>query len=148
MTQIVNKPTRMRAALDQCYTNMNDLYHDLSHLAPVGLLDDQVVLYQPSAWNFPRSEPVFTTNRRQGPREKAVLQQAIASIHWEPMYKMKSHEQFTFFYQTMEHLIQKCLPLKTVKQCSHDRPWVTTHIKELIDLRQFYFHSGKNTMYR
>ena len=50
---------------------------------------------------------------------------------------MKScEEQFTMYNATIQGLLDTFLPIKSIKICHSDKPWVTTQYIELIRQRQ------------
>ena len=81
--------------------------------------------------------------RWQEPRERALFTEALSSIAWEPMCHLTSAaEQFAFFENTMNVLLDVYLPLRQVKRCSNDCPWVNDKFRNLVLRRQQAWKRG------
>ena len=62
---------------------------------------------------------------------------------------MKScEEQFTMFNNTIQGLLDTFLPIKSIKICHSDKPWVTTQYIELIQQGQQALLSGNFDRYK
>jgi hypothetical protein len=58
------------------------------------------------------------------------------------------NEQFIFFTDTVNEIIEKYLPFNRVKVDSSDKPWITSEIKYLIIKRQRAWSSGENIAFK
>ena len=64
---------------------------------------------------------IFT--RRMGKTERALFTSTLAQIKSEYLYTLPTYEEhFTFFQETVDHLLDICFPLKTVTHHSTDTP--------------------------
>ena len=69
-------------------------------------------------------------------------------MNWAPIYAHQSCEdQYIFFAQTLNGLIDKYFPIRTIKTHTKDKLWVTDFFKDLIKQRQFALSNGDKTLY-
>ena len=150
LRQIVKSPTRGRAILDKVYTNALTLYSKTQVTAPVGLSDHNVVTCYPAlseTYCPPSVERIPC--RQQSPMDKALFVEALKSVCWDPLYHMPTcEEQFLFFANTLNLLLDTYLPFKEVRRCSNDRPWITDSFRNLVQRRQRALKDGQMTLYR
>ena len=63
------------------------------------------------------------------------------------MYQLPScDEQFGFYQENMERLMDQCFPFKTVTRHSSDKLWMTDSFRQLIKKRQRARMSGNTTL--
>lgn len=147
--QIVTKPTHGNSVIDLCYTSLKDFYCSPIHEPGIGLSRHQTLIFRPTTNSPSTNEVIYISKRNQSPINKLCLKQAILDVNWSPLYRATScQEKFDIFQDTMNALIEKCLPVHTVKRNTNDLPWVTDKFRFLIKKRQFYFHSGNETLFR
>ena len=149
LRQIVKRPTRKKAILDMCYTNMHNMYSTPQHEPPVGLSDHQVVICKPTMSKYNPAQKLKFMKRVQGPNERAMFSLALRKIRWEPLYMLETcQEQYQYFQATIDNLMNTHLPMKTVTRNTNDRPWINDRFRELIKLRQLHHHQGNEIQYR
>ena len=117
---------------------MSPVYGFPSVIGELGTSDHKMVLLVP-AW-YPtldtgKIQKIVT--RRMGKTEGALFTSTLAQIRWEYLYTLPTcEEQFTFFQETVDHLLDICCPFKTLTRHSTDKPWVTDGFRHLIRHRQ------------
>ena len=57
-------------------------------------------------------------------------------------------EKFSCFKNSIKALLETYLPVRSVKRCSNDRPWVTDSFRDLVKRRQRAFASGNRPLYK
>ena len=120
------------------WSNMSPVYGLPSVIDELGTSDHKMVLLV-SAW-YPTLDTGMVQNivtRRMGKTERAVFISTLAQIRREYLYTLPTcEEQFTFFHETVDHLLDICCSFKTVTRHSTDKPWVTDGFRHLIRQRQ------------
>ena len=72
-----------------------------------------------------------------GPSEKAAFAMGVASIRWEPLFRLTTCEEKYSYYQTIvNRLMEHCFPIKIVTRHTADKPWITDLFRNLIRKRQ------------
>ena len=126
--QVVNVVTRGQATLDKIWTNMNGYYSTPVSISELGTSDHCMVLWKP---------------------EKAAFAMGVASIRWEPLFRLTTCEEKYSYYQTIVNsLMEHCFPIKTVTRHTADKPWITDMFRNLIRKRQRAYKSGNRDEYR
>ena len=148
VTQIVHKPTHMKSVIDLCYTTLSEFYKEPEHLPGIGLSKHHTLLFSPLTHKPRKPQSFIVYKRNQSHENRTKLKQAIINIDWSDLFRANScEEKFNIFQKTLNELIDYHLPIHKVKRNSNDLPWVTDNFRNLIKKRQFYFHSGNNSMY-
>ena len=89
------------------------------------------------------------TVKCMGQSEKAAFAMGVASIRWEPLFRLTTCEEKYSYYQTIVNsLIEHCFPIKTVTRHTADKPWITDLYRNLIRKRQRAYKSGNRDEYR
>ena len=77
------------------------------------------------------------TVKCMGPSEKAAFAMGVASIRWEPLFRLITCEEKYSYYQTIVNsLMEHCFPIKIVTRHTADKPWITDLFRNLIRKRQ------------
>ncbi len=144
LKQLVKTATRGNSILDKVYTDCSQYYGRPVVLSPVGLSDHGVVLCQPAlAADYEAPSTYMAQTRCMGANEQSMLLVALKNTTWEDVYRADSCTlMYDKFESKLKFLIDTHLPVKTVKRCSNDRPWVTDEFRHLIDRRNTAFHTG------
>ena len=67
----------------------------------------------------------------------------VASIRWEPLFRLNICEEKYVYYQTIiNSFMEHCFPIKTVTRHTAEKPWITDLFSNLIRKRQRAFMSG------
>ena len=150
LKQIVTKPTRGTAMLDLVYTNMHSLYQEPTLLAPIGRADHDIVTCFPlPSHSIPRAKTIKRRVRKFPPNEKALFAMDLKHVRFENLYNMQScHDMYSMLSATLNNLMDKHFPIKTVVRCESDKEWVTDEFKCLITRRQRAYTSGNMELYR
>ena len=150
LRQIVTKPTRGNAMLDLVYTNMHSLYQEPTLLAPVGRADHDIVLCFPlPSYSIGKAKTIECKVRKFPPNEKALFAMDLKHIRFERLYNQPScHDMYSMLSVTLNNLMDKYFPIRTVVRCESDKEWVTDEFKDLIARRQRAYTSGNMELYR
>ena len=107
-------------------------------LPPLGSSDHHVVTYEPTVSSqFSTGNKVIVNTRVIGPNERAMFSMELRNFNWIAMYNMVSfNEQFAFFKETLNNLLDKHFPSKSVIRHSSDKPWVNDSFRFVIRRRQ------------
>ena len=130
LTQVVRRPTRVRAVLDKIFTNMSTLYCELVVLAPKFHSDHNSVLFEPASFlKFEKGKMVSLVTRANSLRDKDTLSHSLSNFDWTPIYLQSTcQSKFEFFPNSMDYLIRQHLPTKKVRRHTTDKPWLTDHV--------------------
>ena len=146
--QLVTAPTHGKSVIDLVYTNIAKWYKPPHHDPGIGLSRHQVIVCTPTVNPQRTTQQRYIQRRKQGPKERELLRNAVAKVSWEPIFHLQScTDKLDVFSETMKFLIDECLPVKTYKVNDNDKPWVSANFHALINKRQYYFHSGNVCMY-
>ena len=153
LKQIVKTATRKNKILDKIFTNTRDFYKVPDVTSPIGLSDHNTVIVSPDLHqSYNKGENESFQTRSSGRNQKVLFVNELSKVNWTHLYKMKScNEQYQFFSDTINNLLDEHLPMKTVKRFSTDKPWVTEEFKDLIRQRQLAFRNNdikKNHFFR
>ena len=75
-----------------------------------------------------------------GPNERAMFSMELRNFNWFANYNMVSYnEQFAFLKDTLNGLLDKHFPPKSVIRHSSDKPWVNDSFRFLIRRRQMAY---------
>ena len=75
---------------------------------------------------------------------------SLSHTRWEYMYTPLDtcEEQFQFFQETMDQLMNTCFPYKFVLRHTTDNPWMTDNFRSLVRRRQRALMSGDLRQFR
>ena len=148
--QVVNVVTPVQATLDKIWTNMNGLYSTPVSITELGMSDHCMVLWKPDRGSPDiRGNVTRVTVKCMGPSEKAAFAMGVASIRWEPLFRLTTCEEKHSYYQTIVNsLMEHCFAIKTVTRHTADKPWITDLFRNLIRKRQRAYKSGNRDEYR
>ena len=144
LKQIVVAATRNVSILDRIWTNMAMMYEKPITLSELGTSDHNMVLVLPCDHSSIDTGSIQRTQTRcMGLNEKIRFADELAKVRWEPLYQLPTcEEQFTYYQDTMNRLMNDCFPIKTVTRHSADKPWVTDSFRRLVKRRQQARMSG------
>ena len=61
-----------------------------------------------------------------GPSDKASFAMGVASIRWEPLFRLNTCEEKYLYYHTIiNSIVEHFFPIKTVTRHTADKPWIT-----------------------
>ena len=142
LKQIVKKPTRKDAILDLILTNLHDFYDDPRHFPPFGLSDHNTIAAEPRTRVSSRSTKyVFKRDMRAS--RKAEMGRFLSGMDWPSLFTSfeSCEDMLSMFCETIHAGLDLLIPVKKVRVCSSDAPWMTQHLKSLILKRQKAFHN-------
>ena len=108
---------------------------------------------------FNSSEPIRVAHEFQLEifplRERCATFQSESSegklwqVNWSPLFHLQScDDQFLFFTDTINEIIETSLSLRRVKTDCSDKPWITPEIKTLIAKRQRAWSRGNDFTFK
>lgn len=153
LKQVVSSPTRGSAVLDLIVTDLHDLYDKPCILAPLGSADHHIVLWVPNkviTTGKSHTKPIKRFIRRY-PRSAINAFGRWASTHqWfdELGPGPSADDLASSFSSQVSMAFERLIPLKSVRFCHSDKPWMSVSIKKLINDRQKAFHSGNVLQWR
>ena len=148
LRKLVTEPTRGNNILDQAYTNLTSYYNSVI-LPPIGSSDHRSILLQPSCSENPSAPTIRIQQRECKASNKRVLISTLDHINWTPIYRLNScEEQLDVFQSTISNAINFCLPMRSVKTYTRDKPWITQDIKGCIKKRQLAWVRNDTKQYK
>jgi hypothetical protein len=70
------------------------------------------------------------------PGNRAALSLKVAQQTWERIFRAEDvDEKVKLFNETVIHMLDKEVPVKTIRVHNSDKPWMTSHIKMPGDLK-------------
>ena len=77
------------------------------------------------------------------------MREKLCQVNWSPLFHSQScDDQFLFFTDNTNEIIETSLPLRRVKADSSDKPWITPEIKTLIAKRQRAWSRGNDFAFK
>ena len=149
LKQIVNQATRGNNILDKVFTNISKYYDTPNVVAPLGSSDHNSIVLNPFMSHANSNSRSSHLVRDARPSNRRVVREKLCQVNWSPLYHLQScDEQFLFFTDTVNEIIEKYLPFHRVKVDSSDKPWITSEIKSLIIKRQRAWFRGNNIAFK
>ena len=143
----VKAPTRGTRVLDQILTNMSDLYKEVVHLPPVGRSDHQCLLY--SHKTIQTVKPSTRKLRLTKPCNLNALGLKLNLEDWKPIFEARDiNNKVSLFTNTIIDILDKTIPVTTIRTHASDKPWMMAYIKKEIKARQKAYTTGNMTKYR
>ena len=147
--QTVKANTRGNKILDNIFTNLFDFYSEATILAPLGKSDHNCVLLRP---NDSQPTPVgrrVVDHRAFTPAAYDNIAREIIAFNWSKMYMLDdSQEQANILYSVLLEAVNKYAPIKRLTFKTNDKPWISSHFKDLIDARNKEFVNGRSDEYK
>ena len=150
MKQLVKEPTRENSVLDKFYTTMSSFYEFTSVKPPILSSDHCTIECFPKQWKPDCSKHYTITRRSTGHNERVMFVNELKQVNWTTLLrKTTCDEQYSCFKNTINSLMDKHMPLRTViKRKQYEKPWITNAFRNLIDQRQHAFMVKDNTRYK
>jgi hypothetical protein len=149
LKQIVNQGTRGNNILDKVFTNISKYYDTPNVIAPLGSSDHNSIVLNPFMSHANSNSRSSGLVRDARPSNRRVVREKLCQVNWSPLYHLQScDEQFLFFTDTVNEIIEKYLPLNRVKADSSDKPWNTSEIKTLIIKQQRAWSRGNHITFK
>ena len=149
LKQLVKFPTRGRRTLDLILTNLAKFYLPPVKLPPLGLFDHFTILSTPKHKVAGRTKYDISQVRNQHPRNKAAISTFITEFDWSILDSLSScDEEWSAFESIIRIGMDILLPTKTLNKRLDDTPWMTQHLKSLIQQRQKAFAKGHDQLFK
>ena len=153
LKQIVRDPTRGNSILDLILTEICNRYDKPVISANLGTSDHGSVFWRP------KPSPDITVHAHKALKRSVrrfpgsainAFGRWVSSHHWfTALDRVASVDSLKGSFNTdVKTAIDIHFPLKSVKIHPTNRPWMTSHIKQLILERQRAFHSDRNGRWR
>ncbi len=142
LKQTVKQPTHEKSILDCVYTNISDYYLVPSIHPGLGLCHHSIVCCTPTHVT-PNKSSTTISRRLSSHSAKSTFVFHLKQINWSCIYQIASCEdQWCYFYNTINELLDTHLPNTSVVIYDTDKPWITDDFKLMISKRQDAFMRG------
>ena len=151
LKQVVSAPTRGSSILDLIVTDLQDFYDKPYILAPLGSADHNIVRWVPNKVDaITKPKPIKRLIRRY------PLSALNSFGRWASTHQWFSNlgpspsvdDLANSFSSQVSTAFDSLIPLKSVRFCHSDKPWMSVSIKKLINDRQRAFHGGDVLQWR
>ena len=148
LTQTVKSPTHGTSILDCVYSNISKYYATSTIHPGLGLCHHFSVICTPLNLK-PNRKAVIITKRVFTHGAKSNFTEQLKCVNWIPLYKLAScQQQWEYFHGIMLSLLDKYLPIQTSVKYETDKPWITSHFKNMVKVRQHALKSGNLHTFR
>ena len=158
LVQVVKVPTRLNpsATLDPIITTLKKYYSEPVTKPPINPdsassgkpSDHLIVLMQPISATVPIPPRSYRTVQYRPITESGcyAFQSWVEGETWSDIYTCTDiHMKAASFQKIVIQNFEKCFPIKSLKICDDDRPWVTKGVKKLDRLRKREFLKHKKS---
>ena len=142
--QHIHCTTRNTATLDYCYSNVKDSYSAIQ-MANLGESDHNLVFVRPKYLPIvQRIKPKTVLVRNWTAEAITRLQGAFECTDWSVFLEsaVNINELTESVVQYIKFCMDDCIPTKRCKIYSNNKPWITKHIKVILNRKKQIF--GKN----
>ena len=148
--QVIHLPTRENNILDKIITNCSRFYSPVILMSPLGRSDHNCVLLIPLKCIFREKNEIKKKFVRPLPDSGLrSFGQWITCHSWNELSQISDpSEKCSLFIDTTRTELDKCLPVKEVKICKNDKPWMTPEVKDVFDKRENAFIANDKTKWR
>ena len=135
--------------MDKVFTNISKYYDIPNVVAPLSSCDHSSIVLNPSASHANSNLRSSRFVRDAPPSNRRVVREKLCQVNWSPLFHSQScDDQFLFFTDTVNEIIETSLPLRRVKTDSSDKPWITPEIKTLTAKRQLAWSRGNDFAFK
>jgi hypothetical protein len=143
LKQLIQFHTRGNRTLYLILTNLKKYYQPPVKLPPFGLSDHFTVLAEPKIRGDNQLNKKTKHSRDLRPSRRAAMSAFINEIDWSILDHYHScEEKWACFESIINTGMEILLPVKSIKLCNNEPPWMNYHLKSLIHQRQFALASG------
>ena len=140
--QYVNCPTRKNKTLDFCFSNISDAYYARS-LSGLGKSDHCMLHMVPSyRQKLKRVKPTKASVLQWTPDSIDRLRACLDCTNWDELFEGDCNSSTEVITDYISFCIDLCIPVKTVKRYPNNKPWFTSSLKHIIQLKQEAFRNG------
>ena len=133
--------TRGDRILYQIFTNLGDYFFDPIRLPPYGLSDHATVYLGSSARSASKPKHKIIKSSDKRPSKVNSVGRYLLEIPWSSL--LSSDEscegEFSLLTEVINYGLDTIMPVRSIKIHETDRPWVSTHLKQLIIRRRKAF---------
>ena len=158
LVQVVKVPTRLNpdATLDKIITTLSKYYLEPVTKPPINPdvnttgkpSDHLTVLMNPMTASLPVPPRVYKTVESRPITESGLelFKAWIESERWMEVYTcLDVHNKAAIFQKMVMENFHRCFPIKSLKICEDDQPWVSRGLKKLDRLRKREFFKHKKS---
>ena len=143
--QFVSCPTRKNRTIDLMYANVRDAYK-ATPLPPLGKSDHNLVFLQPKYTPKVRRQPTTTRSfRKWSPEAEDALRDCFESTDWSVLQDSFGEDIEGVTHCTTDYLnfcMDIVAPTKTVRCFPNNKPWITSNVKHLLNMKKRAFKEG------
>ena len=158
LAQVVKVPTRLNpdVTLDPIITTLRKYYMEPVTKPPINPdvnsngkpADHLIVIMRPISASIPVPPRVYRTVQSRPITDSGLqlFRSWIEEQRWHDIYSCTSaHEKAAKFQHILMDNFHRCFPIKTLKVCDDDQPWVSKGLKRLDRLRKREFYKHKQS---
>ena len=138
LTQLVKILTRDTASLEWCLTKKPKLFASPTQIPKLGRSDHYTVLIKPETivhQRAPLKQHLYTRDLR--PSRINEFGRWITQYEWSEVLNLNNvQDKYDLFSSIITDAVNRYFPLKGVRSCTSDKPWITPKLKGLIEKRQ------------
>ena len=146
----VTFPTRGDGILYQIFTNLGDYFFYPILLPPFGLSDHATVYMGSSARSASKPKHKIIKSRDKRPSKVNSVGRYLLEIPWSSLLSsdQSCEGELSLLTEVINYGLNTIMPVRSIKIHETDRPWVSTHLKQLIIRRRKAFSSEINSFSR
>lgn len=135
LAQLVKILTRDTASLEWCLTKKPKLFASPTQIPKLGRSDHYTVLIKPETivhQRAPLKQHLYTRDLR--PSRINEFGRWITQYEWSEVLNLNNvQDKYDLFSSIITDAVNRYFPLKGVRSCTSDKPWITPKLKGLIE---------------
>ena len=146
----VTFPMRGDRILDQIFTNLGDYFSDPIRLPPFGPSDHATVHMGSSVRIASKPKHKIIKSRDKRPSKVNSVGCFLLEIPWSSLLSsdQSCEGKLSLLTEVINFGLDTIMPVLSIKIHETDRPWVSTHLKQLIIRLQKAFSSGNQPFFK
>ena len=147
--QTVKTATRNNRTLDKCYIRIKDAFKQCHQLANLGDSDHFITHLIPTYTPLSKVKPTRITRRAYTEQNCEDLKAAFDITIWDNLVSADDDidKRTEIISDYINFCTDLCLPQKSIRMCTNQKPWITKQIQEMIDHKQDAHKSGNRKLY-
>ena len=149
LKQLVKFYTRGERTLDLILTNLKSFYQTPNKHSPFGLSDHCTISVIPKQRKKSSNKRKTVIVRDMRPSSKKAFGRFLSTIDWSYLELFKSiDDKYNYFNTMILTGLNIIMPIKSIKLHINDVPWMTGHLKGLINRRQRALKENNQIQFR
>ena len=149
LKQLVKFYTRGERTLDLILTNLKSFYQTPNKHSPFGLSDHCTISVIPKQRKKSSNKRKTVIVRDMRPSSKEAFGRFLSTIDWSYLELFKSiDDKYNYFNTMILTGLNIIMPIKSIKLHINDVPWMTGHLKGLINRRQRALKENNQIQFR